>query len=256
MELIKSISIENLVSQRQAVAERIVDAVKLLCEASKISEAANLGEISDLFRDRYSYEKLFSVNGPAKILKEIDGKAWKFLMQESGMQTFMSASTRQKWYEEIEKGEYPELSIENIAATFANLHRSRHDMLEEGLIECFRKLSWDYKSNSPRKFGKKIILDRLFSSYGSLEHRPCDQLDDLLRVFYIFESKPEPEYNQRVYCRIWESKRQSDSWENEYVHIRWYKKGSGHVKFKRLDLVKRCNEILAKHHPNALPPET
>lgn len=255
MDLIKSVSIENLVSQREAIAERILDASRLLREANTIAEAAKIGEITDLFRDRYSYLKIFDKDGPTTVLKELDGKAWKYLMEESGMQGFMSASTKQKWYEEISNGKYPDLSVANIAATFSNLHHSRHDMLEEGLIECFKNLSWDYKTNSPVKFGKKIIMGYLFNSFGSIEHRTCDKLDDLLRVFYIFDSKPEPEYRQRIYNQIWSVKSQTDTFENEYVEIRWYKKGSGHVKFKRPDLIKHCNEILAKHFPNALPPE-
>lgn len=256
MELIKSLSVENLVNQRKGMAERVMEACRLLREANAISESANLGDLSNLFGHRYGSSEIFEEKAAAKALKEIDGRAWKYLMEESGMQGFMSAKTKQKWYEEISSGNHPELSISNIAATFENLHASRHDMLEQGLIECFKNLSWNYKTNSPVKFGKRIILGRLFNSFGSLSSCSCDGLDDLLRVFYIFDSKPEPEYRHRIYYRISEREREFDFFENEYIHIRWFKKGSGHVKFKRNDLIKRCNELLAKHYPNALPPES
>lgn len=41
--------------------------------------------------------------------------------------------------------------------------------------------------------------------------------------------------------------------ENEYLQIRVYKNGNGHVTFKRPELVDRMNLIIAKHFPGALP---
>ncbi|EFS9191885.1 DUF4942 domain-containing protein [Salmonella enterica] len=35
--------------------------------------------------------------------------------------------------------------------------------------------------------------------------------------------------------------------------IRYLQKGSGHITFKRLDLVEKMNDIVAKHYPGALP---
>lgn len=40
---------------------------------------------------------------------------------------------------------------------------------------------------------------------------------------------------------------------NEYLSIRTFKNGNGHVTFKRIDLVERMNTIIAKHYPGALP---
>ena len=38
-----------------------------------------------------------------------------------------------------------------------------------------------------------------------------------------------------------------------YMSVRSYRNGSGHVKFKRPDLVDRMNLIVAKHFPGCLP---
>ena len=43
--------------------------------------------------------------------------------------------------------------------------------------------------------------------------------------------------------------------ENAYLHVKWFKKGSGHVLFKRPDLVEKMNGILTKHYPHALASE-
>ena len=44
--------------------------------------------------------------------------------------------------------------------------------------------------------------------------------------------------------------------EEKYMRraIELAKKGSGHVLFKRPDLVEKVNDIIARHYPGALPP--
>ncbi len=248
MELIKSISIENLLSQRNAIEERITKAQEVISEAEKIAQASQVKHAAFLLYSGGSYfHNIFSDNGVPKFMRELDARIWDHLLAETGMKSFMCASARKQWSDDLEKGVHPPLTIENIAATFSNIHHSRQRMLEEGILESFRKLSWDYKTNSPRMFGKRIIFGSLNSS--------CDRIDDLLRVFYIFDGKPEPEYRHRISERISVRRNKGqDSCENEFIKLRWFKKGSGHLTFKRLDLVKKCNEILARHFPNALPP--
>lgn len=40
--------------------------------------------------------------------------------------------------------------------------------------------------------------------------------------------------------------------DDDLFVIRYYQKGSGHITFKRLDLVDKMNDIVAKHYPSAL----
>jgi len=41
--------------------------------------------------------------------------------------------------------------------------------------------------------------------------------------------------------------------DGEYFSIKIYKKGSGHLLFKKPELVGKLNQILAKHYPDCLP---
>jgi len=84
----------------------------------------------------------------------------------------------------------PELTAANIEATFTELYGARADVFERGELECFRRLSWDYRTNQPFRFGKRIILKSLFS-YGSLNGHGTNELDDLMRVFHVLDGKPE-----------------------------------------------------------------
>jgi hypothetical protein len=75
-----------------------------------------------------------------------------------------------------------------------------------------------------------------------------------MRVFYVLDGRPEPDMRQQgMNAQIGEGLRSTRSVDNQYLSIRLYRNGNGHVTFKRLDLVDKMNRILAKHHPNALP---
>lgn len=41
-------------------------------------------------------------------------------------------------------------------------------------------------------------------------------------------------------------------YEDEFFSIRYYQKGTAHLTFKRLELVERMNDIIAKHYPTML----
>lgn len=278
-DLVPSVSIANMVNQRAAVMERITAAAALLREAGQIAGAAHLGMprivVSTGLGRGYNSERslteahlmpdkagqTYRVDAAQKdstdeyIRLGVDSAAWQYLMHESGMRSLMDAKARQKWDEAIHRGEVPELTEANIRATFGALHNSRGEIFERGVIACFRALSWEYKTNLPQKFGKRIVMAYLT---GSGSHQKADQLDDLLRVFHLLDGKPEPDHRQGVYSLMMAAK--LNGWpsragevENDYLRIKTFKNHNGHITFKRLDLVDKMNLIIAKHYPGALP---
>ncbi|MFV8603958.1 DUF4942 domain-containing protein [Ralstonia pseudosolanacearum] len=259
-DLVKSISITNLANQRAAVADRIRTALDLLAEAEQLAKVAHLGFPRLVLDNSYAHRGSVTVTGEyAKraeaeqaILHTIDAQGWNHLLSESGLRTFMDARARAQWHQQIADGNVPELTATNIEATFTKLYGARGDMFERGVLECFRRLSWDYKTNQPFKFGKRIILKSLFS-YGSLNHHGTNELDDLMRVFHMLDGKPEADHRAGAYTVIGQARQQRQTEaENAYLHLRWFKNGNGHLSFKRPDLIDKMNLILTKHFPNAL----
>ncbi|CAJ5327559.1 methyltransferase domain protein [Burkholderia pseudomallei] len=262
-DLVKSISITNLANQRVAVVERVRAALDLLGEAQQLSRAAHLGFPRLVLDESYGCRGRPSITGDyakrdeaeAAIVRIIDIRGWDYLLSESGLRTFMDAKARDQWNNQIAEGDVPELTAANIEATFAQLYGSRGDMFERGVLECFRRLSWNYRTNEPFKFGKRIIVRYLLSS-GSPNHRVTNELDDLIRAFCVLDGKPEPDHRHGAHCLVSDA-RQARCMEagNDYFHLRWFKNGNGHLTFLRPDLVDRMNRILAKHYPNALASE-
>ncbi len=73
----------------------------------------------------------------------------------------MDAEARSQWAKNLEEGELPAISEANILSTFEQLHHNKQDVFERGIINVFKGLSWDYKTNNPCYFGKKIIVNNL-----------------------------------------------------------------------------------------------
>lgn len=259
-DLVKSLSIANLTNQRTACMERIQQALTLLSEARDIAIRAHLTwpRIEVNPHGRHHGVDMPSDEALESIRRCIDAGGWAYLMHESGLRTFMDAQARSEWDTNLYEGkDIPELTADNVAATFAVLHERRSEMFDRGVLNCFRRLSWDYKTNSPRKFGKRIIVKNLVEMRGPyrwFSHHVCDQLDDLARIFHLVDGRPEPDHRNGYQERLNATTKDATEIEDDYCTLRWYKGGTGHLMFKRHDLVERLNQILTTHHPNALPP--
>lgn len=260
---IPSISIANLLQQRDAILTLVQDAVEKITQAYTIAEAAQLG-FPDVTISREYRGHGMNMTGPYAKQKEIqetiqacvDAGGWDRLIKDSGLRSVMSAAKRKEMQEAIHTKKVPALTREAITTTFKTLHESRVEMFQQGVIECFQRLSWHYKTNQPQKFGKRIVVSYL-TSYGSGYVPQCDQLDDLLRVFHVCDGKPEADHRRSTYHLVSEAMQATDTWPklaaNDYFAVRLYKNQSGHVTFTRPDLVTRLNRIIASHYPDALP---
>ena len=261
-DVVQSVSITHLLQQRDAVLERLTQAFNILGEANEIAIGAHLGfpyiVASKDYRGRgQDVVGEFSGNGEALGVcrAAVDAAAWRYLMQESGMRSLMSASKRSEFDEQVSKSLMPELTREAVYATFGALHESRGEMFEQGVIECFKKLSWRYKTNLPQKFGKRIIVSYLSYAYG-INHGAADHLDDLMRVFHVLDGKPEADYRQGCSTQLGTAFREQTDWpksyKNDYFEVKLFRNGNGHLRFKRLALIDAMNGIIARHYPNAL----
>ena len=187
-----------------------------------------------------------------------DAGAWRYRMNESGMRSLMSATKREEFDKQLAAEKIPALTREAIYDTFSALHASRGDRFEQGVIECFKRLSWRYKTNNagPMKFGKRIVMTCL-TSYSSANHRSTSELDDLMRVFHILDGKPEADHRNGCYGLIADAMREQSGWpkqtQNDYFSIRLCKNQNGHITFKRPDGIEQLNRSIIKHYPNVLP---
>jgi hypothetical protein len=266
-DLIPSISIEALLRRRDAAVERALQAVALLQEGQAIAREGGFGFLDIALMRGYGSTVEHRLCGNVVddrdteplIRRQIDRGAWAMLMHESGLRSVMNAETRTRWDEQLAGKDVPPLTRENIAATFAQLHAQRGQMLEDGVIAVFRSLSWNYKTNHPAFIGHRVILTYLThyrykgARFGSVNHRVTNQLDDLQRVICLVNGQPEPDHRTGWYARVSEATRGMGIAENETMQVRLFANGNGHVTFKDQAVVDRLNAIIARRYPGALP---
>ena len=98
-----------------------------------------------------------------------------------------------------------------------------------GVINVFKNLSWNYKSNNPCKFGKKIIINSLVKydkwGYSLSWGWQRDRLADLERVLMLLNGKPIPDNRADVTCRLGDYIHEnSTSYEDEMFSIKYFQK--------------------------------
>ena len=253
-ELIKSVSIENLLQRRADVLECFVQ-IRALAKKSR--------QLSAMFADRYPPDFEWASGGQhhdlvshykednleeqlAEYTRHVDKIAWSYLMKESGNLALMDSKAKHDWEQSLTDFKFPELTLENIRATFQDMHMARGEMFDRGVLNVYNSLSRHYKANDPFGFKKKIIVGYLESHYSG----GCTAIDDLVRCFHVFDNKPEPEYSQCTRNLMSAAKRAGqDFLETEYIHLKWYQNGNGHVTLLRPDLVEKLNRTLFRHFP-------
>ncbi|EOZ6414538.1 DUF4942 domain-containing protein [Cronobacter turicensis] len=263
-DVICSTSIERIVTVRQNALQQIEGVIHQITEISRLTQSIESGQATDWSCESGRRYDCWLLQPVAKampvITRNIDRQVWRNLMQQSGMLALMDDQARSEWHQNLEDNKFPEISEANILATFKQQHDTKAEVFERGVINVFRGLSWNYKSNSPCKFGKKIIVDGLvrYDRWGfhlSSGYRR-NQLVDLERMLHLLAGKPVPDNRTDIARQLDEhiSKRKTaEDFTDDYLMIRYFQKGSAHIKFLRPELVEKMNDIVAKHYPWALP---
>jgi hypothetical protein len=92
-----------------------------------------------------------------------------------------------------------------VRATFVQLHAKRGEFFERGVLAVFRGLSWDYKTNRPQAFGRRIVVKHVLDAWGSPDHHATDRLDDLERAMHLLAGRREPDHGVSVNSRLWDA---------------------------------------------------
>ena len=261
--VICSTSIERIVTGRNAALTRIESLIRKLDDISILTRDIGGGTAQEWgMRESHRYDCWFTEK-PEKAMKamtrNIDRRIWRDLMNKSGMLSLMDAQARDEWHKSLEKDDIPAISENNILSTFEQLNHDKQAVFERGVINVFKALSWDYKTNSPCRFGKKIIMDGLVSynrwGFSFTHGYRRDQIVDLERMLTLLDGKLLPDNRADIACRLSDhigQQRTSEVYDDELFRINYFQKGSAHIAFKRPELIERLNDIIARHYPGML----
>lgn len=187
-----------------------------------------------------------------------DASIWHSLMRMSGIEDLMDKKLKDEFRRSLESDAVPEVSEDNIQATFAKLVEDRDLIFARGLARAFINLDRRFKSHDGFKIGSRIIITRVFNEYGheNYHSNAFDTIADVERVFAVLDgNRPDA---RALKARVMEDRgrgydpRQSVT-ESTYFRIKGFMNGNVHLWFTRDDLVEKANRVLADYYGAVLP---
>lgn len=231
------------------------DSLRLLSDARKLT-----GMAKELLERHGRY--LMPHNGQLRdsaerVQAELDASMWRRAFDLTGFKQLMDAQAVAEFERSLQPSP-PEFTEENIRSTFIELHRTAKEMFRRGVVNIFRYLSDDYKTNSrePFRVGRKLVMTYMTSKAfgGGLELHyggARDKLNDIDRVVrtlgqLTFTAGALP-------VAVNQALKLGQTHECDLYKAKGFQNGNLHFEFKRLDLLDLLNEQIAEHYANTLP---
>lgn len=151
----------------------------------------------------------------------------------------------------------PDFTEDTVRATLTQLLLSREKFFAERVDGVFRALSGFHVTNSPAGFGKRMILNRVYTVHGkgfwSQNSSMAGYINDLRSVIAKFMGRDEPAWyiTSRTIDRI-PKDGQWNVLDGGAIRIRLYQVGTAHLEIHP-DMAWRLNAVLASLYPSAIP---
>jgi hypothetical protein len=256
------LTVSEVLRLRPQVEAKLAAAHALLIEANDMAAriGCDLGDVAGPNASRRHTKceaDLFDKKNPIpSAMKWFDAKAWSFVFHLTDVGRYLSAEANKKWDQGIENFQFGELTAENIAATVNQLLVDRSEMMVDGVVNIVRRLSWDYKTNTPCKLGARFIVKGFRDSNGWLSYHACEVLDDLDRVFYVLAGEPCPDHTKRWNRRVLEGSAPNGRFEGPHFSVKVYAIGTAHIHVNEdaRERLGEINRLVGTRFPNNLPP--
>jgi hypothetical protein len=194
-----------------------------------------------------------------RVRSELDCSMWRRAFDLTGFKQLMDAEAVNEFEKSLSPTP-PEFTEANIRATFIELRLNACTMFRRGVVNVFRHLSDDYRTNAsePFRIGRKVIMswmvDPSFRRGLCIRHgASSDRLNDIDRVFQTLDGN---EFQSRALeSAMTAAFQEGEVFENAYYRAKGYKNGNLHVEFKRLDLLDKVNEEIAEFYAEGALPD-
>jgi hypothetical protein len=171
---------------------------------------------------------------------------WRSMIDATRLSAMMDSETRDKMEADIEKRP-PEPTKENAENILLDLFNRRDTIIADSLLNVFRGLSAEYRSNDKAKLTDKRLVIYMGSRWGH-----SSKLTDLDRFFHFIDGKDFNAQNRGETLGYRVEYAKEDVIETEYFKIRKFKNGNAHLYFLRKDMIDQCNRLIAYHNKNRL----
>jgi hypothetical protein len=239
-----------MIGTYQQATRNIEEAYAILETAQKSLRAVFLDAPGYRFsaneRDCTEVGKKASDEINAKIKKD----AWAVIVERMELRRLLSIKRRSELDTQIEKGELPDLTDENVMALFETSAANVNVYLEEAVKEVFEYLrprSSRFKTNTEYELGKRVILTWQVEKGWSrgkfrVNYHREKYLIALDNVFSMIDGKgPVKSYHGSLHDAITDSP--DGTGATEYFKFRCCLNGNLHLEFLKPGLVAKLNAV-------------
>jgi len=252
-EIIRKGSAEELIGHRNRALEYYRLGLEWITKAFEAQKMAAPGScFPECLRERGAVDLQHSGVDKAMdaVKRELDCAVWTYLIGATELQSLMDAETLDRFRKQV-RAAPPEVTLDNLISTLSDLRDRRGSILQQSLVNVFKKLNRAYANNDAFRLGKTIILEYAIGSYvygGGL-----DRVADLDRLFHVLDGKAPSTHLGDAAVMVRETSwRHEGAAETEYFRFRLYRNGNLHMIFKRSDLVAKANKIVADFYGETL----
>lgn len=251
--IVPNMTVTEAIELFEQCCREVRDAYAAIAKAKR-----RLGAFGDHIRvgTKYDHHEP-SWERPGDVLEHLEKQVWAAIVARTGVRGVMSVRARDELDRQLEKGDMPKLTVDNVLGMMRGMHAQIPEMVEEAIREVWQWLrppeeSWmakEYKSNPRFELGKCVKLTGavqcLCSTYWVRDYSE-KRLDALERVFKVLDGKGAAQrgHRSKLVDAINKAK-----WgtgvevHTEYFRVKLYKKGAAHVWFERPDLVAEFNRV-------------
>lgn len=207
-------------------------------------------------------------------------KYWHQLLHNPAFMKNLTSNLREEYYSMISEFANKDFSLKNIYDVKMDIISRTAKGIEDKIVDMFEQLSYKnsmeaagnvhyfngWKSNSAFKINQKVVIpycqswdgifkkfDFWYYGYGSNVFKILDDLEKCLAFLQISDSEYIYDIDLNNQLKVYQQQQITKKMQFRYFDVDVFKKGTMHIKFRDLDLLKRFN-IYGCQHKGWLPP--
>lgn len=204
-------------------------------------------------------------------------KYWYQLLHNPAFMNNLTSNLREEYYSMISEFAHKDFSLKNIYDVKMDIISRTAKGIEDKIVSMFESLSYQHsmeaagnvhyfngwKSNSAFKINKKVVIPYVAAwEWGRLEYyhysdrsvyKKLDDLEKCLAFLQIGDSEYIYDIDLSHQLKVYQEQQITKKMQFRYFDVDVFKKGTMHIKFRDLDLLKRFN-IYGCQHKGWLPP--
>jgi hypothetical protein len=205
-------------------------------------------------RDRHHRGQSIDFDNADFHVREIRRDVWRALVERMQLRQGMSIAAWEKLDSDLEKGDPAPINAETVRGVVAGFRSDLPEMLKDAVKEVFNWLrppGSGYKTNTEFELGERVVLTYMLEapSYGGwqVNYRHGQHLIALENVFAMMDGKL-PATSEKYFGELGSAIRDCQRGApcvgaTDLFSFKGFKNGNLHLKFLRMDLVKKLNAV-------------